>query len=337
MQVPLIDACVNKIVRLTGNYKVKCDDERYQSILDEFVGNVRVGTSGQSLYSFTDCFLDSLLTYGNSVGEILIDTNTQQISGLYNADSTLIEVHSGKSPVERNFYVGRGSNRVKIQNPELLVYSALNPTPKSPEGISILRGLPSLSAILMRIYDCIGQNFDRLGNIRYAVTYKPSIESGDRSFAQERAQAIAKEWSDGMNATANGQIRDFIAVGDIGIKVIGSESTLIDTEIPVRQLLEQIVAKLSLPPFLLGLSWSSTERMSKQQADILTTELEFYRRLLNPVITQICTAFLRLSGSESNVTVEWFNINLQDETELALARLRNAQALKIETELKGKE
>ena len=45
---------------------------------------------------------------------------------------------------------------------------------------------------------------------------------------------------------------------------------------------------MGIPPFLLGLTWSSTERMSSQQADILTSELEAYRRLLNPVIEKIC-------------------------------------------------
>ncbi len=330
LHVPVIDACIAKIVRLTGSYTVKCEDERFQRELDGFVRGVKVGISGETLQSFTDCFLDSLLTYGNAVGEILCDVETGRICGLYNADSTIIDVIPGKSPVEREFYIGRGSERVRIRHPERLVFSALNPTPRSPLGVSVLRGLPALSGILMRIYECIGQNFERLGNIRYAVTYKPSSETGDRGFAQERAQAIAAEWSAGMNAAKNGEIRDFVAVGDIGIKVIGSESTLIDTAVPVRQLLEQIVAKLSLPPFLLGLSWSSTERMSKQQADLLTSELEFYRRLLNPVISKICTAFLRLSGSDSEVFVEWGNINLQDETELALARLRNAQAARLE-------
>ena len=69
--------------------------------------------------------------------------------------------------------------------------------------------------------------------MRYAVTYKPSIESGDKAFAQERAMQIAKEWSDGMNATNNGEIRDFVAVGDIDIKVIGAENQVIDTNVPV--------------------------------------------------------------------------------------------------------
>lgn len=335
IQVPVIDACINKIIRLTGNFSVKCSDERYQDELDEFVQNVRVGVSGQSLYSFMDCYLDSLLTYGNAVGEVLLNAETKQVAGLYNADSTIVSLKTGENPIDREFYVGNGSEAVKILHPERLVYSALNPTPKNPNGISILRGLPSISGILMRIYECIGQNFDRVGNVRYAVTYKPSIESGDKAFAKERATQIAEEWSAGMNASSGGEIRDFVAVGDIGIKVIGAENQVLDTNIPVRQLLEQIVAKLSIPPFLLGLSWSTTERMSKQQADILTSELEFYRRLLSPVITQITTTFLRLLGSDSKVSIEWSHINLQDETELALARLHNAQAEQIECSIKN--
>jgi hypothetical protein len=184
----------------------------------------------------------------------------------------------------------------------------------------------------MRIYQCIGQNFDRVGNVRYAVTYKPS-DSADKAFAKERAALIAKEWSDGINASRGGEVRDFVAVGDVDIKVIGADNQIIDTQIPVRQLLEQIVAKLSVPPFLLGLLGPQPREMSSQQADILTSELEFYRRLLNPVIKQICTAFLSLAGCSSSVSVEWDNINLQDEVELARARLLNAQAAAVEQQL----
>ena len=78
------------------------------------------------------------------------------------------------------------------------------------------------------------------------------LSSGDKAFAKERATQIAQEWSDGMNATNDGEIRDFVAVGDVDIKVIGAENQVLDTNIPVKQLLEQIVAKLSIPPFLLG-------------------------------------------------------------------------------------
>ena len=49
-----------------------------------------------------------------------------------------------------------------------------------------------------------------------------------------------------------------VAVGDVEIKVIGGEAPILDSETPVRQILEQLVAKTGLPPFLLGLNWSTT-------------------------------------------------------------------------------
>ena len=93
------------------------------------------------------------------------------------------------------------------------------------------------------------------------------------------------------------------------------------------------ISKLSIPPFLLGLSWSTTERMSAQQADILTSELEAYRRILNPVIGKVCSLWLRLHGYSPEHTVVWDDINLQDAVELSNARLLEARAKQIEQEL----
>ena len=56
-----------------------------------------------------------------------------------------------------------------------------------------------------------------------------------------------------MDSVKQGAIKDFVAVGDVDIKVIGADNQMIGTEVPVRQMLEQIVAKLGMPPFLLGL------------------------------------------------------------------------------------
>ena len=128
-------------------------------------------------------------------------------------------------------------------------------------------------------------------------------------------------------------VRDFIAAGDVRISVIGADAPLPDSQVPVRQLLEQIVAKTGLPPFLLGLTWSSTECMSSVQADLLTSELESYRRILTPVILRVAQTVLRLWGEEPRCEVEWEDITLADEVELARARLNRAQAAKIEEQL----
>ncbi len=329
--VPVIDAALMKIIRLTGGFRVVCSDERLQPELDRFLENVPVGLTGKSIGEFVDNFLDSMLTYGSAVGEIAADSSEKRIAGLWIGDVSAVRVSAGTDPFVRNYSVrGADGSQRNIPHPERILYASLT------GGRSLLRGLPALSSILMRIYECIGQNFDRAGNVRYAVTYKPSGDSGDFVYSRERAQQIAREWADGMNSAKYGQVKDFVAVGDVDIKVIGAENQLFDTNVPVRQLMEQLIAKLSIPPFLLGLNWSSTERMSSQQADILTSELEYYRRLLTPVICEIGNAFLCSTGADAVCRVEWDNINLQDESALAEARLKNAQAKEIEMRLEAK-
>ncbi len=331
--VPIIDAAINKVVRLVGGFKLYTENAYAQELLDDFAANVPVGISGKSLNVFVDTYLDSLLTFGNAVGEMVISPENASFCGLYNADVSKIQIASGLNAFDRRYiYTTDNGERFEIANPELILFTALGAPSGQVYGRSLLRGLPALSSILMRIYECIGQNFDRIGNVRYSVTCK---SGEDGAFAKERAQQIAQEWSAGMNAAQYGEIRDFISVGDVQIKAIGADNQMIDTQVPVRQLLEQLVAKLGIPPFLLGLNWSSTERMSSQQADILTSELEYYRRVITPCIVKIAETYLQINGRYDEVSVIWDNINLQDETELALARLYNAQAQQIEETLKN--
>lgn len=327
--VPVIDSALMKIIRLTGGFKVICSEEKLQSELDFFLENVPVGIYGKSISTFADNFLDSILTYGSAIGEIVPDTSGKCIAGLWNGDVSKIRISTGETPFSRKYFIRDiNGNEKTILHPERILYSSLT------GGRPLLRGIPALSGILMRIYECIGQNFDRAGNVRYAVTYKPASDN-DYTYSRERAVQIAKEWSDAMKSSPNGQVKDFVAVGDVDIKVIGAENQLFDTNVPVRQILEQIISKLSIPPFLLGFSWSTTERMSSQQADILTSELEYYRRLLTPVICDIANSFVYSTGSNATCYVEWDNINLQDESALAEARLKNAQAMEIEKRLEN--
>ena len=132
-----------------------------------------------------------------------------------------------------------------------------------------------------------------------------------------------------MRENRQGVVRDCVAVGDVEIRVIGTDGQVMESEIPVRQLLEQIVARLGLPPFMLGLSWSSTERMSQQQADMLTSELWSLRRTVEPVLKRICRLFLALEGMEGETEIVWDEISLQDTVEEARAALYRAQAEKL--------
>lgn len=319
--IPIIDTAIYKLVRLVGGFTVKSSNGKNQSELENFIRTVNTG-SGCGLQQFIDTYFDGLLTYGTSAGEIVTDENG--IVSLYNVPIRNISLK--RNP--RNFneiLICRPdcANGTPVKYQELVMYSTLNAEAGSITGNSILKGLPFVASILLKIYDSIGQNWERAGNLRYAVTYNPGSDMLDRAYAKERAQQIAKEWASAME---KGSIKDFVAVGDVQIKVIGADGQILDSEIPVRQMLEQIVAKLSVPPFMLGLSWSSTERMSSQQADSLTTELWAYRRILTPVIEKICSMYLRFLGNGSGVEVIWDDITLQDTVETARAELYSAQA-----------
>ncbi len=129
-----------------------------------------------------------------------------------------------------------------------------------------------------------------------------------------------------MQSGKDGSVRDFVAVGDVDVKVIGADGQVLDSEAPVRQILEQLVARTGIPPFMLGLNWSSTERMSAQQADLMTSELTAIRRTLTPVVERICSLWLRMHGYDCGFEVVWDEINLQDDVEQARAELYRAQA-----------
>ena len=329
--IPIIDAALDKIVRLTGGFEISCSDPLLQDKLNRFVSSVRVGAASQGLHSFVNIYLHSLLTYGNAVGEIIPTAEGDDICALYNARLRDVHIRRGATPLDAEMCTLRDMKPVPVRYPSLVMFTPLNPPAGEVRGQPLLSSLPFVSDILMKIFASIGQNFERVGNLRYAVTYKPGNDRVDKAQAKEIAQGISREWSEAMgSAGKGGQVRDFVAVGDVDIRVIGADNRMIASEIPVRQMLEQIIAKLGIPPFMLGLSWSSTERMSAQQADILTSELESYRRLLTPVLRQICDTFLRLQGHSATTTPVWNDINLQDEVEAAGVRLTNARALALE-------
>ncbi|MBR2177144.1 MAG: serine/threonine protein phosphatase [Clostridia bacterium] len=323
--IPIIDAAIYKIVRLVGGFRISCRNENTQRILEGFLKNVNVNGISKGIDSFIAEYLEQLLTYGTAVGEMVLGQDGN-IAALYNSCLDDVEIECGNSPLDiRISAVNAFGEKTAVSYPELILCSVIMPEPGKIYGTSVLKGLPFVSDIFLKIMNALGTNWERVGNVRFAVTYKPT--EADRSFTKERAMQIASEWSKAMKSR---EPKDFVSVGDVSIKAIGADNQIPDSAVPLRHILEQITAKLSIPPFLLGLSWSTTERMSSQQADMLTSELEYYRRILDGTVRKIGGTFLRLNGLDDDFEIVWDNINLQDEVELAKARLYNAQAEEIE-------
>jgi len=325
--VPIIDAAVMRLVRLLGGFTLKTEGgEAAEARLREFLEMLPVGGTQRGLPAFVGGYFEQLLTYGTALGELVLREDGGP-AALWNAPLEGITLRRAKNGLDVEICTGEPDRLKAAPWPELLFYSVLNPAPGALTGNSLLKGLPFVSYVLLQILDTLGQNWERLGNVRFAVTYHPGSDPNEHLRAGERTKLLAREWENTMREGAG--VRDFIAAGDVRIAVIGADAPMPDCQVPVRQLLEQIVAKTGLPPFLLGLTWSSTERMSSVQADLLTSELESYRRVITPVILRVAQTILRIWDEDPRCSVEWDDITLADEVELARARLLRAQAEKL--------
>ena len=322
--IPIVDAAIWKLVRLCSGVSVRCRDGRAQEELERFFRTVDTGWGQRGLQSFLDRYLDDLFTCGHAVGEMVLDAEGRDMVALLCADPEQVEVRLGDSPLEfRLCRAGIGEGR-ELPWQELLLFTPFQPTGDSPCGVSLLRSMPFLAGILLKIFQTTGQNWERAGNLRFAVICRPG--EGEEPFAQERCQQVAQEWSAAMQAGRAGSVRDFVAVGDVDIRVIGADGPVLDSQVPVRQILEQLVARTGIPPFMLGLSWSTTERMSVQQADLLTSEITAIRRCVEPALQRVAELWLRLHGFQPQAEILWEDIDLQDIVEEARAELYRAQA-----------
>ena len=333
--LPVLDAAVGKMVRLCGGFQPKCRNPEAQEKLEHFLKTVPCGRGQVGMDSFLSGYLDRLLTYGRAVGERVVAGG--RLRAVCWGDVTALEAQEGENPLETVLW-GRDEHGLLRPLPyqHLLLFTTMNPEPAHPYGVSLFRGMPFLAEILVKIYNTIGINWEHAGNIRYSVVCKGG-ENLDPAVAQERGRQVAQQWARAMEDSKNGTVRDFVAVGDVEIKVIGGEAPILDSQIPVRQILEQLVAKTGLPPFLLGLSWSTTERMSVQQADLLTSELWALRRMVEPAMEKVCRTFLALEGLDDRFQIIWDDISLQDITQQAQAQLYQAQAENYRAEAARKE
>lgn len=86
-----------------------------QETLQQFAESVPVGVSGISLQTFADGYLDSLLTYGNAVGELLLEESSGTISGLLLARPDWVQIAPGKRPGLPCFPCGRPDRRNRFR------------------------------------------------------------------------------------------------------------------------------------------------------------------------------------------------------------------------------
>lgn len=165
--VPIIDAAILKTVRLLGSFEAETGNPEADEMLRRFLKSVGVSGTGTGIDSFVSTFFEQLLTYGTAVGEMVISGS--RIRHLYNARLDDISLANGENPLEVTVSARNSSGMfMPVKYPELILTCVHNPEPGSVYGTSLLKGLPFVSDVFLKIMNTTGINWERLGNVRFA-------------------------------------------------------------------------------------------------------------------------------------------------------------------------
>ncbi|EKC72377.1 hypothetical protein OBE_02921 [human gut metagenome] len=124
------------------------------------------------------------MIYGTAVGEMLTD-EYGNIRYLYNARPDDVSLLRDPNDFSRILVCRADAVPTPVKHQERILFTALDAEPGSLYGTSVLYGLPFVSSVLLKIFEATKSNWDRVGNVRFAVTYKPDGEALSKSFAKE--------------------------------------------------------------------------------------------------------------------------------------------------------
>ena len=352
--------CFDGIVGFEGKNQGLVDE------ITEWAKHIRVNDTTFGLQTFINNFSNEAYEQGHMVSQYVASPGLDDIVKLVVADSKDIiyirgpkgleiwyrpilaynQVRSAmQSPAGRiqDILQGRynyvalpsimgGVGYAKIEGDNVMLYSVRNEN-QNPYGTSYLRSIPFVAQILLTIHNSVRLNWERYGDPAYKIIYKGSKgDIGDKTLPQ-RQKEISDTFTKAMDAKKNGTAADFVmALGkdsDLSMEIIGAEGKVMTMELPSRAMLEQIVAAMSVPPNLLGLQWSSTERNAQFQVEVALQEGFTRAMLKTALVERLVRDLLRLRGIKwkpGDWKVVFNQPNLHDQVAQAQANFLNAQA-----------
>lgn len=333
--IPLFDVMVSKRVNLIGDFRLDGEgNQTVQDFLDWFYQNVQVGYLSRGYMVWLRQLIDSTISKGFGIGELVPNSTIEGVYCLKIGKANNFRFKPAGKELEIVQVIEGQMKPIKLENQDLLYYLAFDLRDGHPQGVSMFKSFPFVSDIITRILTSVRNSIWRIGDPTFYALYQaPAGEKG--SATSSAVTGITGDLTSVNKDRKRGMVRD-IAFGygnggSLEIKTLGADNKPYSVEVPLRFCEELAVAKSGLAPFMYGLSWSTTERMSKQQADMVVADIESERTILDSIITKTIDLALILNGfAGAKWHHEWNPVNLMDETEQANARFTNAQALEKE-------
>lgn len=361
--VPMLDGGISRLVTLDGIIEVEGDNEQLVAEIAEWMTNVPVNdleTGFQAAYASGG---EELYEQGLAVTEFIYDAAGRDVIGLRVADSKGIgfvrdtdrlrvfyrapaaagdKRSDGMGNIEQILRGGvrsgnpisavTGAGYVEL-DPAQLMIAVNRPEADNPYGTSVLRSLPFVAQIILRMQNSTARVWERFGDPSFHVSYSTKNRKIDSAEAMKRAQSVAAGLASALAGKAAGNSVD-LATGtgaddEIKIDVIGAVGEALEIEMPAKHMLEQIVAAFNLPAWMLGISWSQAAGIGEPQSELVLQDAKtrFARR--EPGLRRPIEAMLRARGRTWKPG-DWRLVqrlpSLHDEVKRAQANFLNRQA-----------
>ena len=323
--IPLFDAAVRRLVTLNGTIKIIGENMPLVKELEDFCLNVPVNDMQQGIHAFKENAENETFEQGFSISEFVATKKRDDIDRLVVADSKQIVfrrnaelrmepwIRSG-TPAIANYTmpahliqniitatygstVGYNGIEETRLNPDNKLYFSINNENQNPYGVSLFRSTEFVAQVRVTIQNSFKNIAERFGDPMYHVHYKG--KAGD-SKLEDRRKLIETDFKTIVNAKRAGKSGDIITAGgpdsDVTIKVIGLDGTQYTFDIPLRNLTEECVAKFGLPAWMLGIYWSTTERMATLEVEMALADAKIRQAAMLPKYIRLFSNFLKLRG-----------------------------------------
>jgi hypothetical protein len=324
---PMLDAAITRLVRLCGHPRIEAPASLREE-LEAWMRGVPAGPAQRGLGSWLETHLDHMLLYGKGVGLLVPAPSRREVQAVTTMDPRELRLEAVPDSLDVRVLRRPSWAGGMVELPPALTLLSLHAPQGSAHGTSLLRSLPWVGEVLSIIQNAVGQTWQRVGVPSFHVSWLPDTGTDDPqgTLADAALEPLEQSFTSMMTARKQGEVRDFFTSGKVSISLIGPGSEVLGVQEPFRVFVEQMVAVTGLPPWLLGLHWSATERLSAQQADLLVGNIEALRREVQPQLEYLLDLRQRLRGASGRFRVLWSAVNLRDATEQARADAWSEQA-----------
>ena len=338
--IPVMDAAINRLVSLDGHLIVTGENDALVEEIQEWFYNVPVNDIQKGIQAFHQNFSNEAFEQGFSLGEYVTNKSRTDIEQLRVADSKYIKFKRNAASGLDIYQKADNDPDWRKLNPSPLLYFSINNENQNPYGTPLFRSCEFVAKVLATMHNSLLNVWERFGDPSYSIIYKTSRKDGNDLVA--RRQTIQDEFNTAIRAKREGKSADFVRAIDqnseIAIDIIGANGQVLEMDVPARHVLEQIVAKSGLPSWMVGMHWSTTERLSDNEAEMLLADISTRQAAKMPYFYNLIRTLLLLRGrtwKKGDWKLEWAQVNLKDVMKQAQARFMNAQADMYDRQLAG--